>query len=122
MELIQILKPTEQESQTLKMQLTNTSIKESGLLFGRRLGFAVLVLAAQLLLIGTAIAWLIHMVLIAQYGAVYFVEENPLILYVEVSASALILIFAIVVFFIQCIRLGERRRYDNRPQNQDIRV
>jgi membrane protein implicated in regulation of membrane protease activity len=83
-------------------------------LFGRRMGFAMLVLVAQLLLIGMTIAWLIHMILIAKYGAVYFVEENPLILYVEIGASIVIVLFAIVVFVIQCKRLGETRQGERR--------
>lgn len=89
--------------------------------FGRRLGFAVLVLATQLLLIGMTIAWLIYMILIAKYGAVYFVEENSVILYAEIAATPFIVIFAIVVFTIQCIRLGERRQYDNRSREPDRR-
>jgi len=81
-------------------------------LFGRRVKFAVLVLAAQLLLIAMAIAWCIHMVLIAKNGQIYFVEENPAILYGEIAATVLITLFAITVFAIQCKRLGERRRSD----------
>ena len=82
------------------------------MLFGRRVKFSVLVLAAQLLLIAMAIAWCIHMVLIAKNGQIYFVEENPAILYGEIAATVLITLFAITVFAIQCKRLGERRRDD----------
>ena len=84
------------------------------MLFGRRVTFAILVLSAQLLLIALAIAWCVHMVLIAKYGRIYFVEENPAILYGEIAATALIILFAIVVFALQCKRLGERRRDDDR--------
>ena len=79
---------------------------------GRRVRFAIAVLAAQLLLIATAIAWCVHMVLIAKYGEVYFVEANPLILYGEIVATALITLFAIIVFTLQWKRLGEKRRDD----------
>ena len=84
------------------------------MLFGRRVTFAILVLSAQLLLIALAIAWCVHMVLIAKYGRIYFVEANPAILYGEIVATALIILFAIVVFALQCKRLGERRRDDDR--------
>jgi len=74
--------------------------------------FALLVLAAQLLLIAMAVAWCIQMVLIAKNGQIYFVEANPVILHGEIVATVLIILFAITVFAIQCKRLGERRRND----------
>lgn len=80
------------------------------MLFGRRVRFAMLVLAAQLLLIAMAIAWTVHMVLIARYGEIYFVETNPIVLYGEIVATVLITLFAVIVFALQCKRLGERRR------------
>ena len=43
----------------------------------RRLKFTSVVLVNQMLLIALAIAWLIHMIVIAFYGAVHFVEMNP---------------------------------------------
>ena len=46
----------------------------------RRIEFAVVVLISQLLLIALAIAWLVHMLIIAANGSIYFVEKNPLIL------------------------------------------
>jgi hypothetical protein len=54
------------------------------------------------------------MVLIAKYGEVHFVEANPLILYGEIGATALIAVFAATVFTLQWKRLGERRRIDDR--------
>ena len=84
--------------------------------FGRRVRFAIFVLAAQLLLIAMAIAWCIHMVLIAKYGKIYFVETNPAILYGEIVATALVTLFAIIVFALQYKRLGERRRDDDREK------
>ena len=58
--------------------------------------FATAVLAAQLLLIATSIAWCVHMVLFAKYGEIHFMEANPLILYGEIGATALIILFAAV--------------------------
>ena len=81
---------------------------------GRRVRFTIAVLAAQLLLIATSIAWCIHMVLIAKHGEVYFVEANPTILYGEIVATALITLFATTVFILQWKRLGEKRRTDDR--------
>ena len=83
------------------------------MLFGRRLRFTILVLAAQLLLIAMAIAWCIHMVLIAKNGQIYFVEDSPAILYGEIVATALITLFAVTIFILQFKRLGERRRSDD---------
>ena len=91
------------------------------LLHGRRVRFAIAVLAAQLLLIATAIAWCVHMVLIAKYGEVYFVEANTIILYGEIAATALITLFAIIVFALQWKRLGEKRRTDDRGSNTHLR-
>ena len=76
---------------------------------GRRLRFAVIVLISQLLLIALAIAWVIHMVLIAANGAIYFVEENPMILWGEIVVTVIIILFATAVFAIQVYRMGERR-------------
>jgi membrane protein implicated in regulation of membrane protease activity len=92
---------------------------------GRRLKFTLLVLASQVLLIALALAWTIHMTLIAANGSVYFVENNPVILWIEIIASVLISLFGTAVFAIQVYRLGERRRSDDtrneRRRNDDIR-
>ena len=82
--------------------------------FGRRLKFAILVVVSQLLLVALGIAWVVHMVLIAKNGSVYFVEENPAILWAEIAATTLITLFAVAVLAIQLYRLGERRRGDER--------
>lgn len=84
------------------------------LLYARRVKFAIAVLAAQLLLIATSIAWCVHMVLIAKYGELYFVEANPTILYGEIVVTALITLFAAILFILQWKRLGEKRRADDR--------
>lgn len=76
----------------------------------RRLQFAVLVLITQMLLIALTVAWLIHMVIIAMNGLVYFVEQNPFILWGEIGLTILIMFFATGVLVLQVQRLGERRR------------
>ena len=80
----------------------------------RRLKSAIAVLAAQMLLIALAIAWLIQMILIAVNGSVFFIEGNSAILWAEISASLLITIYAIYVLVRQIQRLSERRREDRR--------
>jgi hypothetical protein len=67
-----------------------------------------------MLLVALAIAWLIHMFLIALNGSIYFIENNPYILWAEISAALLITIFAISVLIMQLKRLSERRRSDDR--------
>jgi membrane protein implicated in regulation of membrane protease activity len=78
----------------------------------RRLKFTSVVLISQMLLIALAIAWLVHMIVIAAYGAVFFIERNPLILWIEISASLVITLFAVFVLTLQIKRLSERRRND----------
>jgi uncharacterized BrkB/YihY/UPF0761 family membrane protein len=78
----------------------------------RRLRFTTFVMVTQMLLIAMAIAWLIHMVTIAMAGSAYFVENNPFILWGEISISVLITIFAICILAMQIRRLGERRSTD----------
>jgi hypothetical protein len=60
-----------------------------------------------------ALAWVIHMVLIAKSGSVYFIEENPVILYGEIVATVVIILFSIFVFVLQYKRLWERRTADD---------
>jgi hypothetical protein len=71
-----------------------------------------MVLVSQLLMIALALAWAIHMTIIAANGAVYFVEPNPVILWIEIIATLLISLFGVAVFAIQVYRLGERRASD----------
>ena len=80
----------------------------------RRLKFTLIVIVSQMLLVALAIAWLIHMFLIALNGSLYFIENNPYVLWAEISAALLITIFAIIVLAMQVYRLGERRRSDDR--------
>jgi membrane protein implicated in regulation of membrane protease activity len=88
---------------------------------GRRLKFAILVLVSQLLLIGLAVAWVIHMILIAVNGAVYFVEAAPLVLWAEILATAMISLFAVVVFIVQVRRLSERRKTDRGLGGREVK-
>ena len=78
----------------------------------RRLKFTTIVLISQMLLIALAIAWMVHMIVIAALGAVYFIERDSVILWIEICASILITLFAIFVLTIQIRRLSERRRTD----------
>jgi len=82
----------------------------------RRLTFAIVVIVSQLLLIALAIAWLVHMSLIAMNGAVYFVERNSVILWAEIGATLVITLFGAAVLAIQLQRLGERRRGEERDR------
>ncbi len=82
--------------------------------FNRRFRFSMSVLAAQLLLIATAIAWCIHMILILIHGEVCFEEPNSAILYIEIIATAAVIIYSATVFALQWKRLGERRSSDRR--------
>ena len=91
-------------------------MSSESLLHGRRVRFTIAVLAAQLLLIATAVAWCLHMVIIARYGEIHFVEENTIILYGEIVATALITLFAIIVFALQWKKLGEKRRADDKGE------
>ena len=80
----------------------------------RRLNFKLLVIVSQILLVALAIAWTVHMVLIAMKGSLYFIENNPYIMWTEISAAILITALAITVLIMQLKRLGERRRGDDR--------
>ncbi len=94
-------------------QMTGRQVEKSDQQrFGRRFRFSMSVLVAQLLLLGAGIGWCFHMAMILKYGEVYFVEPNSLILYAEIVATALIVVYAAIVFALQWKRLGERRRSD----------
>lgn len=80
----------------------------------RRLRFSLLVVVSQILLVALAISWLVHMGIIAVMGSAYFVENNPLILWGEISISILITIFGVYILVVQVKRLGERRGDDRR--------
>jgi hypothetical protein len=80
----------------------------------RRLRFSLLVVISQILLVALAISWIVHMAIIADTGSVYFVENNPAILWSEIGVSLLITLFAIYILIAQIKRLGERRGEDRR--------
>lgn len=82
----------------------------------RRLKFGLAVVISQILLISLAIAWLVHMLLIAVNGSIYFTERNPFILWGEITATLVIIIFAVSVLVIQLKGLDERRRSDDRDR------
>ncbi len=84
----------------------------------RRLRFATIVLVSQMLLIALGLAWLVHMAIIKLSGSIYFVENNPFILWAEIGATVLINVFAIGVLVIQIQRLGERRTEDYRGKDR----
>lgn len=79
----------------------------------RRLRFATLSMINQILLIALAIAWIVHISIIGVYGTVYFEENNPVILWVEIITLIVILSFSIYIFILQIRRFGERRRYSD---------
>ncbi len=84
------------------------------MLFGRRLTFGIVILAAQVLLLAMSVAWVVQLTLIAINGQICFEERNPAILYLEIAAVTLIGIFALVVFAVQYRRLGEKRAGEDR--------
>ena len=88
------------------------------MLFGRRLRFGVVVLAAQLLLLAMAVAWCVQLTLIALRGRICFEETNSLILYGEIAGVVLIAVFALAVFVVQYRRLAEKRASDDRQQER----
>ena len=88
------------------------------MLFGRRLRFGVVVLAAQLLLLAMAVAWCVQLTLIALRGRICFEETNSSILYGEIAGVVLIAVFALAVFVVQYRRLAEKRASDDRQQER----
>lgn len=76
----------------------------------RRLRFSLIILVSQLLLVALAIGWGIILILIAQHGGVYSIEANPLVLYSEIVAIFLIILFAFFVIYLEVIRMRSRRR------------
>ncbi len=83
------------------------------MLFGRRVGFTLIILASQLLLVALAITLLIQMLIIARNGSVRFIESNPGILIAEIIVLAFISLFGIAIFILQILRLREKRKGDD---------
>jgi protein-S-isoprenylcysteine O-methyltransferase Ste14 len=78
-------------------------------LMRRRLQFATLSIVNQILLIALAIAWIVHISIIAVYNSVLFEENNPVILWSEILILVCITAFSIGVFIFQIRRFAERR-------------
>jgi lysylphosphatidylglycerol synthetase-like protein (DUF2156 family) len=74
----------------------------------------MVVLAAQLLLLAMAVAWLVQLTLIAVRDQICFAENNAAILFTEIAIVALIALFAVAVFTMQYRRLTEKRSGDTR--------
>jgi nitrogen fixation/metabolism regulation signal transduction histidine kinase len=74
-----------------------------------------------MLLIALGIVWLIHMLIIATNGSIYFVENNRFILWGEISVTLLIVFFAVYVLVLQILRLAERRSSDRRSSDRRTR-
>jgi amino acid transporter len=89
------------------------------MLFGRRVRFAIIILASQLLLTALAVVMLVQMILIAINGVVQFAENNKIVLIIEIIFTALITLFSIYVFTIQLRRLGENRTSDRRSKKNE---
>jgi uncharacterized membrane protein YcjF (UPF0283 family) len=92
-------------------------MRHKNIIFGRRLRFTLVVLVSQLLLIALAIAWGIHLILIAQNGGVYSIEANLWVLYGEIAATVLIRLFALAIVCLEFIRMKSRRRSDRDSQD-----
>jgi len=58
------------------------------------------------------------MIIIAAQGSIFFVENNPVILWGEITVSVLITGFAAYVLIIQIRKLGERRGDDRRSDDR----
>ncbi len=82
----------------------------------RRLRFAIVIIISQILLIALALSWFIHMLLIEINGSVYFVENEPIILWTEILITIAIVIFAGFVLSLQIKRLGEKRKNDKKAK------
>ena len=80
----------------------------------------MVVLISQMLLIALSISWFIHMLLIEINGAVYFVEKEPAILWTEIIATAIIIIFGGIVLVMQSKRLVKDEQMTGEPSSPII--
>ena len=88
-------------------------------LFGRRLRYSLIILVSQMLLIALAIGWGINLILIAQHGHLYSIESNPWILYGEIVATVLIILYAFFVIYFEIVRMRQKRNSDRRKKDLD---
>ena len=86
--------------------------------YGRRIRFILIVLASQLLLLALALGWGIYLFQIARHGGVYSVETNSWLLYAEIFVTVLIVLFAIVVIFLEFGRMNARRQGDTEGKKE----
>ncbi|MFC1866463.1 hypothetical protein ACFLYB_07135 [Chloroflexota bacterium] len=91
---------------------------EKSIVHKRRLRFSLIILISQLLLVALAIGWGVNLILIAQHGGLYSIETNPLILYGEIVATVLIILFAFFVIYLEIVRMRSKRQREN--DNQDL--
>jgi ABC-type nickel/cobalt efflux system permease component RcnA len=93
-------------------------MKQPDLRSKRRIRFSLTVIISQGLLIALAVAWGIYLVVISQNGgSIISTESNKAILYAEIVATGLIVLFSVVVIFMELNRLFARRRDDNRTES-----
>jgi heme/copper-type cytochrome/quinol oxidase subunit 2 len=63
------------------------------------------------------IVWCVQLTLIAVWGEICFTETNTGILYVDIAAIVLVVLFAVLVFVVRYIRLTERPASDHNQQD-----
>lgn len=85
-------------------------MKTSGVVLRRRLRFSILVVVSQVLLIALAIFYGVHLIMIAQNGGVFAIEQNAWVLYGEIVATVVICFFAVFVVVMEIRRMGLRRQ------------
>ena len=83
---------------------------------GRRIRFILIVLASQFLLLALALGWGIYLFQIARHGGIYSIETNSWVLYAEIFATVLIVIFAIIVIVLEFGRMNARRQGDTEKE------
>ena len=96
----------------------DVAVKKHGM--RRRLGSTTLVIVSQVLLIALALLWSLQTAIITAEGSAYIIENNHLVLYGEIAAISVIIIFAFFVLIVQIRRLGERRGAD-RSEDRRLR-
>lgn len=81
--------------------------------YKRRLRFSIVIIVSQMLLIALSVAWGIYLTLISlNGGSIVSSETNRFILYGEIIATGLIVVFAVTVVFIELKRMLARRSSD----------
>jgi hypothetical protein len=99
--------------------MTQPETEVKTLTMKRRLKSTTLLLVNQMLFIALAVIWLLQMIIIAKEGSAYFIENNKLILFGEITVVVLIMIFAIYILINQINKLGERRAGDRRSDSRE---